>query len=109
MPTDLEQLERSAAAEIEAATEARAVEQLRVELLGKKGRVTELLKQLGGMAPEQRKAFGEQVNRVKETLGLALERRAQSIGEAELARRLASETIDVTLPGRGEEVGALHP
>lgn len=109
MATDLEELSSSAAAEIESAADARALEQLRVDLLGKKGRVTELLKQLGGMAPEQRKAFGEQVNRVKETLGAALERKAQALGEAELARRLASETIDVTLPGRGEEVGALHP
>ncbi|MDE0854391.1 MAG: phenylalanine--tRNA ligase subunit alpha, partial [Nevskia sp.] len=109
MATDLEELSRSAAAEIETAADARTLEQLRVDLLGKKGRVTELLKQLGGMAPEQRKAFGEQVNRVKETLGAALERKAEALGEAELARRLASETIDVTLPGRGEEVGALHP
>ena len=109
MSTDLEQLSSKAAAEIEAASDPRVLEQLRVDLLGKKGRVTELLKQLGGMAPEQRKAFGEQVNRVKETLGAALERKAQALGEAELARKLASETIDVTLPGRGEEVGALHP
>jgi len=109
MSTDLEQLSSKAAAEIEAATDPRVLEQLRVDLLGKKGRVTELLKQLGGMAPEQRKAFGEQVNRVKETLSSALERKAQALGEAELARKLASETIDVTLPGRGEEVGALHP
>src|SRR5581483_1225897 len=109
MTTDLEQLSRTAAAELEAAVDARAVEQRRVELLGKKGRVTELLKQLGGMAPEQRKAFGEQVNRVKEGLAQALEAKARAIGEAELNRRLASETIDVTLPGRGEEVGGLHP
>ena len=109
MATDLEELSSRAAAEIEAAADARVLEQLRVDLLGKKGRVTELLKQLGGMAPDQRKAFGEQVNRVKETLGAALERKAQALGEAELARKLASETIDVTLPGRGEEVGALHP
>src|SRR5882757_266164 len=109
MSTDLEQLSSKAVAEIEAATDPRVLEQLRVDLLGKKGRVTELLKQLGGMAPEQRKAFGEQINRVKETLSSALERKAQALGEAELARKLASETIDVTLPGRGEEVGALHP
>jgi len=109
MATDLEELSSKAAAEIEGATDPRVLEQMRVDLLGKKGRVTELLKQLGGMAPEQRKAFGEQVNRVKETLSAALERKAQALDEAELARKLASETIDVTLPGRGEEVGALHP
>ena len=109
MANDLEELSSKAAAEIEGATDPRVLEQLRVDLLGKKGRVTELLKQLGGMAPEQRKAFGEQVNRVKETLSAALERKARAMDEAELARKLASETIDVTLPGRGEEVGALHP
>jgi phenylalanyl-tRNA synthetase alpha chain len=109
MATDLEELKRTAIAEIEAAADARAVEQLRIELLGKKGRVTELLKQLGGMAPEQRKAFGEQVNLVKEALAAALESKARAIGEAELATRLAAESIDVTLPGRGEDVGGLHP
>ncbi len=109
MTIDLEELSSKAAAEIEGATDPRVLEQMRVDLLGKKGRVTELLKQLGGMAPEQRKAFGEQVNRVKETLSAALERKAQQLGDAELARKLASETIDVTLPGRGEDVGALHP
>jgi phenylalanyl-tRNA synthetase alpha chain len=109
MANDLEELSSRAAAEIDAAGDARVLEQLRVDLLGKKGRVTELLKQLGGMAPEQRKAFGEQVNRVKETLAAALERKAQSLAESELARQLASETIDVTLPGRGEDIGGLHP
>jgi phenylalanyl-tRNA synthetase alpha chain len=109
MINDLEELRSKAAAEIEAAGDARALEQLRVELLGKKGRVTELLKQLGGMAPEQRKAFGERVNQVKETLGAALERKGQALAQTALAHKLASETIDVTLPGRGEAAGALHP
>lgn len=109
MINDLEELRSKAAAEIEAAADARALDQLRVELLGKKGRVTELLKQLGGMAPEQRKAFGERVNQVKETLGAALERKGQALAQAALAHKLASETIDVTLPGRGEAAGALHP
>ena len=109
MADHLEELSGKALAEIEAAADGRAVEQLRVELLGKKGRVTELLKQLGGMAPEQRKAYGEQVNKVKETLAAALESKAQALAEAELQRKLASETIDVTLPGRGEDAGGLHP
>ncbi|MBL6752559.1 MAG: phenylalanine--tRNA ligase subunit alpha [Nevskia sp.] len=105
----MDELTRRAEAEIEAAADARALEQLRVELLGKKGRVTELLKQLGGMAPEQRKAFGERVNRVKESLAGALERKAAAVAAAELAHKLAAEAIDVSLPGRGEAVGALHP
>jgi phenylalanyl-tRNA synthetase alpha chain len=109
MSTDLESLQQQALAEIEAAGDARALETLRVELLGKKGRVTELLKQLGGMAPDARKAFGERVNRVKEALAAAIEAKAVSVERAELGRKLAAETIDVTLPGRGETSGGLHP
>ncbi|MDR3417390.1 MAG: phenylalanine--tRNA ligase subunit alpha [Nevskia sp.] len=106
---ELDQLSGTAAEKIDAAADARALEQLRVELLGKKGSVTELLKQLGGMAPDQRKAFGEKVNRVKQDLSDRLERKSTTLSEAELARKLASQTIDVTLPGRGEAPGALHP
>jgi phenylalanyl-tRNA synthetase alpha chain len=109
MSTDLDSLLTQALSDIENTAEPRALEQLRVDLLGKKGRVTELLKQLGGMAPDERKAFGERVNRVKEQLAQALEARAQVLNEAELQRRLAAETLDVTLPGRGERAGGLHP
>ncbi len=105
----LDELLNNAQADIAAAADARAIETLRVELLGKKGRVTDLLKQLGTMAPDARKAFGEQVNRIKETLAAQIEARARAIADAELARRLASETIDVTLPGRGAAAGGLHP
>ncbi|MGH8631096.1 MAG: phenylalanine--tRNA ligase subunit alpha, partial [Burkholderiales bacterium] len=75
MSSDLEQLQDQARRDIGAAADARALEQLRVDLLGKKGQVTELLKQLGGMAPEQRKAFGERVNRAKDEVAGLLERR----------------------------------
>ena len=109
MSMDLDELTKSALAAIEAAGDPRALEQLRVDYLGKKGQVTEQLKQLGGMAPEQRKAFGERINQVKEALSAALERKSQALSQAELAHKLASETIDVTLPGRGESAGALHP
>src|SRR3546814_759344 len=71
MSDELEQLVQSAQADIAACADARTLETLRVDLLGKKGRVTDLLKQLGGMAPEARKAFGEQVNRAKEALSSA--------------------------------------
>ena len=109
MSLDLDELQRSAIAEINAAAEARALEQLRVDLLGKKGRVTELLKALGGMAPDERKAFGERVNRVKDALSVALQARSEVLSQAELAQKLAAESIDVTLPGRGETIGGLHP
>ena len=108
-PPNLDELRRAAEADIAAAADARTIETLRVELLGKKGRVTDLLKSLGSMAHEQRKAFGELVNTLKDQLAAQLEARARAIAEADLARRLASETIDVTLPGRGSQAGGLHP
>src|SRR3546814_18536323 len=109
MSDELEQLVQSAQADIAACADARTLETLRVDLLGKKGRVTDLLKQLGGMAPEARKAFGEQVNRAKEALSSALETRGDELARIALDARPASERIDVTLAGRGEPVGGLHP
>ncbi|SFF38065.1 phenylalanyl-tRNA synthetase, alpha subunit [Fontimonas thermophila] len=105
----LEDLLHQAQADIAAAADTRTLDALRVDLLGKKGRITELLKQLGTMAPDERKAFGERVNRLKETVAQAIEQRARALEAQALAQRLASERIDVTLPGRGELPGGLHP
>jgi len=109
MTDDIDALLGKARQDIAAAADARALEQLRVDLLGKKGQVTELLKQLGGLAPEQRKTFGERVNRAKDEITGLIDARRRSLGDAELARQLAAEAIDVTLPGRGEAPGGLHP
>ncbi|MGH8443467.1 MAG: phenylalanine--tRNA ligase subunit alpha [Nevskiaceae bacterium] len=106
---NIDSLLSKARQDIEAAADARALEQLRVDLLGKKGQVTELLKQLGGMAPDPRKAFGERVNRAKDEVAGLIDARKRALGNAELSRRLAAESIDVTLPGRGENAGGLHP
>lgn len=108
-PTNLDELLARAEQEIGACADARALDALRVDLLGKKGRVTELLKSLGGMAHEERKAFGERVNKVKERLAELIDTRGKALADAELALRLASETIDVTLPGRGIPAGGMHP
>ena len=109
MSDSLEAIQQAALAEIAGAQDSRALEQLRVQYLGRKGRVTEQLKQLGAMEPEARKAFGDRVNKVKALVGAAIEHRADKLAQAELAARLAGETIDVTLPGRGEGIGGLHP
>ncbi|NKF24674.1 phenylalanine--tRNA ligase subunit alpha [Solimonas marina] len=109
MSDEIEQLVHSAQADIAACDDPRALETLRVDLLGKKGRVTGLLKQLGGMAPDERKTYGERVNKAKETLAAALESRGETLDSAALEARLASERIDVTLDGRGETIGGLHP
>ncbi|MDY0022538.1 phenylalanine--tRNA ligase subunit alpha [Arenimonas caeni] len=107
--SDIESLTRSALAEVEAAASLEALDALRVSLLGKSGSITGQLKQLGGLAPEQRKAAGEAVNRAKDAVANAITARKAVLEEAALAARLASERIDVTLPGRGGAVGNLHP
>jgi phenylalanyl-tRNA synthetase alpha chain len=107
--SDIETLTRSALAEIEAATQLDTLEALRVALLGKSGSITGQLKQLGALAPEQRKLAGEAVNRAKDAVAEALSARKAELESAALAMRLASETIDVTLPGRGVMPGNLHP
>ena len=107
--SDIESLTRSALADIESAASLDALEVLRVALLGKSGSITGQLKQLGALAPEQRKRAGEAVNRAKDAVAEALSARKARLESAALAHRLASETIDVTLPGRGIAPGNLHP
>ena len=104
-----EDLAVQAQTDIADCAELRALDALRVELLGKKGSLTGLLKQLGGMPPEQRKNFGDRVNRAKEAVQAQLDTRRRTLEDIELSRRLAEETIDVSLPGRGEGSGGLHP
>ncbi|WP_295363370.1 phenylalanine--tRNA ligase subunit alpha [Arenimonas sp.] len=107
--SDIESLTRSALAEVEAAASLEALDALRVSLLGKSGTITGQLKQLGALAPEERKLAGEAVNRAKDALAAAIAARKSALEEAALAARLASERIDVSLPGRGGAVGNLHP
>jgi phenylalanyl-tRNA synthetase alpha chain len=101
-------LER-ARADIAATDDLRALDDLRVRYLGKKGAVTALLKSLGGMAPEERKAFGQAVNRAKGAIQEALNARKAALEAAALEAQLATDRVDVTLPGRGRDRGGLHP
>jgi len=97
---------------IEAATatgSTAALEQVRVEALGKKGEITGLMKALGGMTPEERKSFGAELNQTKDEVLAAIEARREALAEADLADRLARDRIDVTLPARPESPGRLHP
>ncbi len=103
------QIIRQALADIEASEALASLDELRVHYLGKKGEITSLLKSLGGMEHEQRKAFGQEVNRAKGEVAQAVAERKKVLEEAALNARLASETIDVTLPGRGQDRGGLHP
>lgn len=99
----------NALAAIAAADDIPALEHIRVELLGKKGSITELLKSLGAMEPEQRKQAGAEINELKQKVQDALNNKRDAMQDAQLSAKLAQERIDVTLPGRTLETGGLHP
>ena len=94
---------------IAAATEIQALEEVRVEYLGKKGKITELLKSLGKMDHEQRKEMGQAINKAKGTVQQSISARREQLQTEALNAKLAEETIDVTLSGRGMEQGNIHP
>src|SRR5687768_15988790 len=107
--SDIESLTRQALADIVATDTPDELEGLRVALLGKHGSVTAQLKALGALPADQRKAAGEAINRARDALGDALSARKVELDSAALDARLATETIDVTLPGRNATRGGLHP
>ncbi len=86
-----------------------ALEQLRVHYLGKKGEITSLMKQLGSLSAEERPQAGARINTAKEQVQDALNARKALLERAALDEKLAAERIDVTLPGRGQTSGGLHP
>lgn len=94
---------------IKAADDRVALDEIRVRYLGRKGELTTLLKGLGKLPPEERPAAGEQINQAKQALAQQLDTRREALVRAELDARLAAERVDVTLPGRGQTVGGLHP
>src|SRR6516165_1122997 len=92
-----------------AAADAASLEELRVALMGKTGSVTQLLKSLGAMEAEARKAAGAEINQLKSEITEALTARRLVLDEATLAQKLAAERLDVTQPPRQEPAGAIHP
>ncbi|GAB3734449.1 phenylalanine--tRNA ligase subunit alpha [Silanimonas algicola] len=107
--SDVQTLTTTALADIAAATTLEALEALRVALLGKSGSITAQLKSLGTLPPDERKAVGEGINKARDAIGEALAARKAVLEQAALDARLASERIDVTLPGRDGEMGVVHP
>ncbi len=93
----------------EQATSTQDLDQVRVQYLGKKGHLTQLLKSLGALSAEERPQAGAKINEAKQALQDVLTARKQSLESAALEAKLAAETIDVTLPGRGQSLGGLHP
>src|ERR1700722_14857082 len=86
-----------------------ALDEVRVRLLGKKGLLTEQLKSLGALSAAERPAAGQRINEAKTSIQTALEMHKIRLEEAGLAKELAKGPLDVTLPGRGQEPGSLHP
>jgi phenylalanyl-tRNA synthetase alpha chain len=107
--TDTASLLITALSAIESTPDERTLDQLRVDYLGKKGQLTELLKGLGKLPAEQRPAAGEYINETKRQIQNALDSRRDSIVEKALEQQLAKETIDISLPGRRQSSGGLHP
>ena len=106
---NLEVLTQQALDAVAAASDAAALDQVRVQYLGKKGEISALMKNLGNVAPEDRPKIGAVINEARDKVQTALNERKTALDSAALNARLAAETIDVTLPGRGVEQGGLHP
>ncbi len=109
--SDLEQLERTILADIANAADEQAIEAVRVAALGKKGAVSEKLKTLGSMSPEERQALGPAINGLKNRITEALAERKTALRKAAVAARLEREKVDVTLPVRESAAsrGRIHP
>ena len=105
----LDDLKVEAIAVIEAAADSAALEKLRVEWLGKKGRVTDLLKSLGQLEASERPKMGAEINAVKQLLNELIGERKADLQNKSITEQLARESLDVTLPGRHQGVGSLHP
>ncbi len=105
----IDHITEQALSQIAQAADLNALDALRVGLLGKTGQITQQLKQLGAMDPEARKSAGDRINRAKDAVAEAISLRKGVLEQLELDRRLASERIDVTLPGRGLLPANMHP
>ena len=106
---DLDSIVSAALAEFSACGDPAALENSKARFLGKNGHLTELLKSLRKLAAEERPAAGARINQAKAALEAALDRRREELADQRLARQLAAEALDISLPGRGLGVGALHP
>lgn len=106
---ELESLVQEASAAFIAAADSAALENVKAHYLGKQSRLTELMKSLAALTPEEKRGAGAAINAAKTTIETALNARRQTLAEAALNAKLSAEAIDVTLPGRGHAQGGIHP
>jgi phenylalanyl-tRNA synthetase alpha chain len=109
MTQNIKQLKDELTQQIAAANDLATLEEARVAALGKKGRITDLMKSLGAMAPEERKDFGAAVNALKDEVAALIEKQEAGLKIQAMAEKLSHETLDVTLPIRPEAKGTIHP
>ena len=106
---NIEELKKELTGSIESASDLKSLEEVRVALLGKKGRITEMMKNLASLSPEEKKEMGRGLNILKSEAEAALESRKEKLAAAELNAKLEKEKVDVTLPVRPECQGRIHP
>ena len=109
MKQALEQIKTVAIETLEKCDNLKALDELKVKYLGKKGELTAILKQMGKLSAEERPVIGQLANEVRATIEEELKTRIAALKEKELAKQLAAEKIDVTMPGKKFEVGKKHP
>ena len=109
MTQDIQTLKTEIAEKIEAANDLKALDDVRVDALGKKGRITTIMKTLGTMSPEERKTTGQALNALKDEIAGLIQTQENALKRQEMDARLANETIDITLSPRPEAKGHIHP
>jgi len=109
MADNVESILQKGLAELAATSDANALENVKAQYVGKQGEISALLKQLATLPPEEKKTFGATVNQAKQAFEAALNTRREALAAEKLAAQLASEALDITLPGRGLGTGGLHP
>lgn len=109
MEENVKQIEKTAIQELEKCCELKKLEELRVKYLGKKGELTAILKMMGSLSPEERPIMGSLVNKVRDELEEIISSKEEKLKKEEIAKKLESETIDVTLPATKIKRGSKHP
>jgi len=109
METKLDQILKSVQDDVDQINDIKELERVKVQYLGKKGELTLLLKSLGQLSAEERPKVGQMINEVKQQTHRLLSEKTEAIHNAEITKKLVNEKIDVTLPGRGQSQGHIHP
>lgn len=106
---ELDQLLKQAAEQIQQAEDLRVLDDYRIHYLGKKGQLTEYLKRLGQLPAEERPLAGQKVNSIKEEIQVLIENKVSELQARKISEQLIAESLDVSLPGRRQNSGSLHP